>query len=45
MELVLLVAAALAVGAYARQHPVPAAGPLDSYTHWLIRQQKPALHR
>ncbi len=44
MELVLAAAAAVALSAYARLHPV-ASGPLDTYTTWLLRQQKPALHR
>ena len=45
MELVLIAAAAAALAVYARQHPVRSAGPLDPYTAWLLRQQKPALHR
>jgi hypothetical protein len=45
MELVLLVAAATALALYAHQHPPRSGGPLDPYTAWLIRQQKPALHR
>ena len=45
MELVLLAAAAVALGLYAHRHQPPALGPLDAYSSWLLRQQKPALHR
>lgn len=45
MEIILLAATAAAVALYAQQHPPRLAGPLDPYTAWLIRQQKPALHR
>lgn len=45
MELVLLAAGAVALGIHAHRHPARSAGPLDPYTAWLIRQQKPALHR
>ncbi len=45
MTLVLLAAAAAALAAYAHQHPANSFGPLDPYTGWLLRQQKPSLHR
>ena len=45
MELVLLAAAAVALGIHVHRNPVRQAGPLDTYTAWLLRQQKPALHR
>jgi hypothetical protein len=44
MELVLLAAAA-ALGIHVYRNPLRSAGPLDPYTAWLLRQQKPALHR
>ena len=45
MELVLVAAAAAALGTLAHQKPLRSVGPLDPYTAWLLRQQKPALHR
>jgi len=45
MQLVLLAVAAVVLGTYAHQNPARSAGPLDPYTAWMIRQQKPALHR
>jgi hypothetical protein len=45
MELVLLAAAAAALAVFAHQHPARSVGPLDDYTAWLVRQQKPSLHR
>ncbi|WP_162529635.1 hypothetical protein [Nocardioides caldifontis] len=45
MELVILAAAAVALGIHAYRNPVRANGPVDAYTAWLLRQQKPALHR
>jgi hypothetical protein len=45
MELVLIATAAVALGVHAHRHPVRSTGPLDTYTAWLLRQRKPALHR
>ena len=45
MELVILAAAAVALGTYAHKNPPHPVGSLDVYTAWLLRQQKPALHR
>ena len=45
MELVLITATAVVLGAYAHANPARATGPLDTYTSWLLRQQKPSLHR
>jgi hypothetical protein len=45
MELVILAAAAVALGVHVHRNPVRSAGPVDAYTAWLVRQQKPALHR
>ena len=48
MELVLIaviVLAAVALAVYAHHNPPRWIGPVDAYTAWLLRQQKPALHR
>ena len=45
MELVLVAVAAAALAAVAHANPPRPVGPADAYTAWLIRQQKPALHR
>ena len=45
MYLVLIAAAAVALGAHAHQHPARPSGPAGPYTTWLLRQQGPALHR
>ncbi len=45
MELVLLAAGVAALTAYAHRHPAPSYAPLDTYTGWLVRRQKPSLHR
>ena len=45
MELALFAAAAVVLTVEARRHPARPTAPADSYTAWLLRQQKPALHR
>jgi hypothetical protein len=45
MELAILAAAAVALGIHVRKNPPHPVGPVDVYTAWLLRQQKPALHR
>ena len=45
MELVLLAVAGAALATYAHQHPARSSAPLDAYTGWLLRRQKPSLHR
>ena len=45
MELVILAAAAVALAVHVHRNPVRSVGPHDIYTAWLVRQQKPALHR
>ena len=45
MELVLLAAGVAVLTGYAHQHPAPSSTPLDTYTGWLVRRQKPSLHR
>jgi len=45
MELVILAAAAVARGIQVRKNPPHPVGSVDAYTAWLVRQQKPALHR
>lgn len=45
MHLVLIAATAVALGVHARRNPGRSTGPVDTYTAWLLRQRKPALHR
>jgi hypothetical protein len=45
MELVLVATGVAALAAYAHQHPARSFAPLDPYTGWLVKRQKPSLHR
>ena len=44
MELVLIAVAAVALGVVSHR-TARTPGPLDDYSSWFIRQEKPALHR
>ena len=46
MEIVLFAAGALAaLSGFAHHNPPRSSGAVDPYTAWLLRHEKPALHR